>query len=138
MPPLDRWSAPTGRAILIGDSAHAFTPQGGQGASMGLEDARTLAYVLSRPAFQSGKVADMDTRLRLLSAWGKHRAERLVGVKAMTDLNGRLRTPDNFIVQYCKEWLIWTNFKLKGSTLGMHWLFSYEPSSIVPLLEAAE
>lgn len=36
-----------GRVVLIGDAAHAITPNMGQGAAMGIEDADVLAEILS-------------------------------------------------------------------------------------------
>ncbi|MFJ9582729.1 FAD-dependent oxidoreductase [Streptomyces acidicola] len=44
MPPATPWRA--GRALLIGDAAHAASPATGQGASMALEDAVVLAKAL--------------------------------------------------------------------------------------------
>lgn len=41
MPSLPRWWR--GRAVLVGDAAHAVTPHSGQGASLALEDAIALA-----------------------------------------------------------------------------------------------
>ncbi|HVY37404.1 MAG TPA: NAD(P)/FAD-dependent oxidoreductase [Polyangia bacterium] len=45
-----------GRAVLVGDAAHAMSPAGGQGASMALEDAQLLATLVadrSRPLSRS-------------------------------------------------------------------------------------
>jgi 2-polyprenyl-6-methoxyphenol hydroxylase-like FAD-dependent oxidoreductase len=44
LPPLPRWYQ--GRAVLVGDAAHAVSPHSGQGACMALEDAMYLAKVL--------------------------------------------------------------------------------------------
>ena len=46
IPPLPRWHQ--GRILLIGDAAHAVSPNAGQGASMALEDAMYLAKLLAR------------------------------------------------------------------------------------------
>lgn len=43
---LSQWSK--GRCVLMGDAAHAMSPNSGQGASMALEDAMYLALLLSR------------------------------------------------------------------------------------------
>ena len=48
LPPLSRWHDPTGRVALLGDAAHAMTPNLGQGAATALEDAWTLAECLGR------------------------------------------------------------------------------------------
>ena len=54
--------------MLIGDAAHAMSPQLGIGASMGLADAWTLAWALGEHP------ADVDTALRLHV---RHRARHL-------------------------------------------------------------
>jgi 2-polyprenyl-6-methoxyphenol hydroxylase-like FAD-dependent oxidoreductase len=51
VPSLPRWSA--GRAILIGDAAHAVAPHSGQGASMALEDAMFVAKLLRESSSSS-------------------------------------------------------------------------------------
>ena len=45
-PPLKRWSS--GRVVLVGDAAHVVTPNMGQGACMGIEDAFVLSTQLYR------------------------------------------------------------------------------------------
>ena len=44
MEPLLRWNK--GRALLVGDAAHAMTPLQGQGANMAIEDADSLRLLL--------------------------------------------------------------------------------------------
>ena len=48
MPELPAWSS--GRAVLLGDAAHAVGPHAGQGASMAIEDALVLAAALEHDA----------------------------------------------------------------------------------------
>ena len=43
---LERWGE--GRAVLLGDSVHAMTPNIGQGAGMAMEDAAVLAEELAQ------------------------------------------------------------------------------------------
>ncbi|WP_395726980.1 FAD-dependent monooxygenase [Nakamurella sp.] len=43
-----------GRCVLLGDAAHAMTPNLGQGGNQALEDAATLVALLSRPAGPAG------------------------------------------------------------------------------------
>ncbi len=45
VPSLPAWSS--GRAVLIGDAAHAMSPAGGQGASLALEDAMLLGHLVT-------------------------------------------------------------------------------------------
>ncbi|KAJ7285614.1 hypothetical protein C8J57DRAFT_1285352 [Mycena rebaudengoi] len=51
--PLDCWSHPSYRLVLIGDAAHAMTPYLAQGAAMGIEDAAILGGLLSHPLYSS-------------------------------------------------------------------------------------
>jgi 2-polyprenyl-6-methoxyphenol hydroxylase-like FAD-dependent oxidoreductase len=44
--PLPTWQR-NGRAVLIGDAAHALQPSSGQGASQALEDSEALARLLA-------------------------------------------------------------------------------------------
>ncbi|MEU9121587.1 FAD-dependent monooxygenase [Streptomyces sp. NPDC048506] len=64
LPPLA--SFVTGRAALLGDAAHAMTPNLGQGANQALEDAVTLAALLdAHPDVESALAAyDRDRRPR--------------------------------------------------------------------------
>jgi len=50
VPPLPMWHV--GRAVLIGDAAHAMSPHAGQGASVALEDAMYLAKMLRDHPFE--------------------------------------------------------------------------------------
>ena len=113
---------------MIGDGAHAMTPQAGQGAAMALEDAESLGYTFARNNFS------IDY-FRLLHTWEKHRQERLKAVKDFTNKNGRLRCPEStWIAQYLKEWFMWAVFHLTGSKSGMTWLFGYSAEDIIGIL----
>jgi 2-polyprenyl-6-methoxyphenol hydroxylase-like FAD-dependent oxidoreductase len=60
-----------GRALLLGDAAHALSPNMGQGAGMAMEDAAVLAGEL-------GAVADGRQRLsQALHAWERRRRPRV-------------------------------------------------------------
>jgi 2-polyprenyl-6-methoxyphenol hydroxylase-like FAD-dependent oxidoreductase len=48
VPKLESWFSAKKRVIILGDAAHAIPPTAGQGASQGLEDAFTLAKLLSQ------------------------------------------------------------------------------------------
>jgi 2-polyprenyl-6-methoxyphenol hydroxylase-like FAD-dependent oxidoreductase len=128
VPTLKQWSSPKGRVIVMGDAAHAFSPQGGQGAAMSFEDAETLGITMSRPDFESN-------RQRLLNAWQNHRQERVKRVKAFTDNNAKLRTPTNsWIRQVIKDWVMWAFLTYKGPLNGMEWLYGYDGESVVKAL----
>jgi kynurenine 3-monooxygenase len=59
---LDRWHV-DGRALLLGDAAHAIVPFHGQGMNAGFEDAVELATLLAaRPQDPAGVFAEFETR----------------------------------------------------------------------------
>ncbi|MBN8938337.1 MAG: FAD-dependent monooxygenase [Rhizobiales bacterium] len=68
---LPRWCQ--GRAVLVGDAAHAVAPHSGQGASMALEDAITLARLL-----RDGRPAEWPGRLAAFEHERRDRVERIV------------------------------------------------------------
>lgn len=61
-----------GRVALLGDAAHAMTPDLGQGACLALEDAVTLTAELSRPGADT-----IEERLSAYDAARRPRTERL-------------------------------------------------------------
>ncbi|KAL7621839.1 hypothetical protein AAE478_007339 [Parahypoxylon ruwenzoriense] len=58
--PLDTWME--GRAILIGDAAHAMTPLQGQGANVGIEDAEAFR-LLNQPGVSRNDVPEILRRI---------------------------------------------------------------------------
>jgi 2-polyprenyl-6-methoxyphenol hydroxylase-like FAD-dependent oxidoreductase len=82
---LDRWSK--GRAVLIGDAAHATAPVWAQGAALAMEDAVVLADVLD--AVRDPAVA--------LSAYEVRRRERVEHVQKMTDAMSRAARLPSFL-----------------------------------------
>jgi salicylate hydroxylase len=67
----DNWSSDSGRAIIIGDAAHAMTPYMALGAAMAVEDACALAASLSHMKQQE----DLTTAIRNWVAVRKPRAK---------------------------------------------------------------
>lgn len=132
VPHLDCWSSLKQRVVVIGDAAHAIPPTGGQGAAMALEDAETLAYVLSRvfaPDFE------MDTWPTILEKWQEHRLARIAKVMDFTSKNGRLRkSSPHFYEQAAKEWVVWAGFKFTGEEGGAQWMYSYNAESVMGAL----
>ncbi|QRE75554.1 FAD-dependent monooxygenase [Methylobacterium aquaticum] len=104
--PLRRWHR--GRAVLMGDSAHAMLPHHGQGANTTIEDAVTLAELLA-----AGGARDLDgmmrryqalrrTRTRTIqrSAWATNRLLHLpdsIGPEGLARRDARMaRFPEDF------------------------------------------
>lgn len=90
LPPLPTWH--TGRAVLLGDAAHAITPNVGQGACLALEDALVLAKCLVREptyvdafgAYERGRrarVTSIGRQARLVGWLGQWRAPALVALR---------------------------------------------------------
>jgi 2-polyprenyl-6-methoxyphenol hydroxylase-like FAD-dependent oxidoreductase len=77
---LDNWVQ--GRVVLIGDAAHATSPNMAEGASMALED----ALVLTRMLATHGSPADG------LSAFSERRRARIRWVQQRTHRRDRIRT----------------------------------------------
>jgi salicylate hydroxylase len=46
--PMDDWTLPGGKIILLGDAAHAVLPSASQGAAMAIEDGGAIAEILSQ------------------------------------------------------------------------------------------
>lgn len=97
---------------------------------MAMEDGETLAHTIAHANF-------MTDRMTLLGKWEKHRQERLQLVKDFTDWSGRQRAPvSSSFMWYLKEWLMWAVVKVKGPTMGMEWLYGYNPEEIVSVLRS--
>jgi hypothetical protein len=98
---------------------------------MALEDAETLAYVLTRlyaPDFSSTKSAPAS----LMQAWGSHCQRRIANVMDFTTKNGDLRkSSPPFYEQAAKEWIIWAVFKLAGPDGGAGWMYEYQAESVL-------
>ena len=74
---LDSWVR--GRVLLIGDGAHATSPNMAQGAAMALEDALVLAEYLERSDSIPGALAAFEARRRPRTDWVRaqtHRRDR--------------------------------------------------------------
>jgi 2-polyprenyl-6-methoxyphenol hydroxylase-like FAD-dependent oxidoreductase len=56
----ERWHR--GRVVLIGDAAHAVTPNGAQGAAMAMEDAVVLAECLANPNDTPEALSEFEAR----------------------------------------------------------------------------
>jgi 2-polyprenyl-6-methoxyphenol hydroxylase-like FAD-dependent oxidoreductase len=103
-----------GRVALIGDAAHAVSPNAGQGASMALEDAMYLAKLLSRSE-DYGQVFAQFERDR------KPRVERIVA-------EGRRRGLDKQVVSPFQASVRELMMRIALNLFGPHaddWLYQY-------------
>ncbi|MEV1006184.1 FAD-dependent monooxygenase [Streptomyces sp. NPDC049881] len=78
LPPLATFV--TGRAALLGDAAHAMTPNLGQGANQALEDAVTLAACLDAHTGVESALAAYDRYRRPRTQWIARRSQRIGSV----------------------------------------------------------
>ncbi len=88
--PLDRWVE--GRAVLLGDAAHAMQPFLAQGASMALEDALILARCLT-------EIADLDTALGRYQAIRMPRATAVQAESRRQGARYQSNDPDNYTAE---------------------------------------
>ena len=116
----DIQSLPTwhkGRVVLIGDAAHAVSPNAGQGASMALEDAMYLGKLLAQSASYE-QVFEQFEQAR------KPRVERIVA-------EGRRRGDDKLVVtplqSKIRDVMLMIFMNLFGEK-GQDWLYSYKVS----------
>lgn len=78
-----RWAR--GRAVLVGDAVHATSPSAGQGASLALEDAATLARCL-------GSSPDVATAFATYKSERQPRAEKVAKYARAVDKQKRVTT----------------------------------------------
>jgi 2-polyprenyl-6-methoxyphenol hydroxylase-like FAD-dependent oxidoreductase len=74
------------KAVLLGDAAHAMTPNIGQGAGMAMEDARVLAEELAGGAFIERALANYVRRR-------KPRVETVVRISREVGTDGQRSNP---------------------------------------------
>lgn len=104
-----------GRVVLLGDAAHAVSPNSGQGASMALEDAMLLAKLLHHSADYA----------RVFSRYEQERKPRVEKIVA----EGRRLAGDKKVVtpfqQKIRELMMTVFINLFG-TRGQKWLYGYK------------
>ena len=69
------WTA--GRIVLVGDAAHAMTPNMGQGAAMSLEDSAVLVESIARHATPESALAEYESRRRARVRWVQNQSRRI-------------------------------------------------------------
>jgi len=97
-----------GRVLLIGDAAHAMTPNLGQGAGMGIEDASALAEIWQAdPSVQSLEVFERARRPRV--DWIQ-RKSREMGILAQQE-NPSIMRLRNSLLRLVPGFLVERNFR---------------------------
>ena len=83
VPPLAKWSNESGKAVLLGDAAHAMSPHAAQGSAMALEDAAVLGECL-------GCVERCEDLRLALSKYEAIRKPRVEKIAEIARTNGSL------------------------------------------------
>ena len=112
---LNRWSR--GRITLLGDAAHALTPNLGQGACQAIEDAVHLARLL--PAH-----SDVETALQ---AYEKRRMARVYAIAAHARRLGEVGQWENGLARQVRNRLVQT-IPARLRQRQMEWLFRFDES----------
>ncbi|KAK7947109.1 uncharacterized protein PG986_011430 [Apiospora aurea] len=90
--PLPTWTR--GRALLIGDAAHAMTPMQGQGANMSIEDAEALRLLNNEAGTGTVRPEDVPAILRRIESVRRPRAAG--ALDRVRDTQGRLTGHEKF------------------------------------------
>ncbi|MGK5684256.1 FAD-dependent oxidoreductase [Actinoplanes sp. URMC 104] len=110
-----------GTTVLLGDAAHAMTPDLGQGAAMALEDAATLTHLLTTlPVEQALRAYDVTRRPRTQTIARRARAMgRLLQSRSpLRDLALRL-TPERVVARELRRLQDWSpNAHLQPAAAG--------------------
>jgi 2-polyprenyl-6-methoxyphenol hydroxylase-like FAD-dependent oxidoreductase len=93
--PVHPWSK--GRVLLIGDAAHATTPNMGQGAAMVLEDAVVLCEMLS----------GADAWDDVIPAFIERREPRVRFIVDQSRRIGRVAMAENRVLTTLRDWMMW-------------------------------
>ena len=114
VPPLPKWHSEHGRAVCLGDAAHAVPPTMGQGANQAFEDGFSLALVLSKTVAREGQ-----QWLRVLERWEGKRKARIGKLLEETRRMNNARLPKEMRDKLPKE-DIWVG---TGGVEDVRWIF---------------
>ena len=115
---LPNWSR--GRALLIGDAAHATSPHAGQGASIALEDALRLARLLHDEKDTSIAFQDFESERRA-------RVERIV---ALARRNSNQKREFSRAGAWFRDQML--RLVLPLNARSQDWVYGYDPRAVTP------
>lgn len=145
--PLDKWYSKC--AVLLGDAAHPPVPYIGQGAMMAIEDAGSLALILSKMCFsQSGEII-YDNLEKAFAFYENHRIPRVGKVLGFSKDLGKMQQEraaatakenwidiKSWINRAMREWSIWAQVQIYGTLPVMFEGARYDyKSHLEPLLD---
>ncbi|RKL38036.1 hypothetical protein BFJ72_g7498 [Fusarium proliferatum] len=114
MPKLPRWSSSSGNVIMIGDSAHAMPASSGQGVNQALEDAFSLARIIS----QEWSIGAWPS---VLSTWQSWRQDKIDRIHEMMRATNMMRASE---VERSK--LLQTVGGHQSTKIDMQWLYDLD------------
>jgi FAD-dependent urate hydroxylase len=104
-----------GPVVLIGDAAHATSPNAGQGASLAMEDALVLARCLR----------DLPDVQRAFAAYERLRRERAEKVVAYSHRIGRSKTISNPVGVWIRDLVMPFALKRFANPQAHAWIYTY-------------
>ncbi|KAE9379620.1 FAD/NAD(P)-binding domain-containing protein [Stipitochalara longipes BDJ] len=116
VPKLETYVSETGRVVIMGDAAHASKPNGGQGGSVSLEDAATLAIAIKKAYTKT----DFSEAREILTRWDSSRVQRIEQVvKAPVGMGMQMGPEDPFLKEGRKK-----------EHDQLYWLYGYDANDI--------
>lgn len=113
MPSLAAWHR--GRAVLLGDAAHAVSPSAGQGASLAMEDAIVLAKCLR----------DVGTPDRAFARYEALRRERAEKIVASGRKRGTYKALDSRAAVFLRDLFMPLALRVFATEKAMAWIYDY-------------
>lgn len=113
LPSIPSWHK--GRALLIGDAAHAMSPSAGQGASLALEDAVYLGVCLD-------DCDEPETAFRCFEAGRRPRAEQIVREGRR---RGEYKAPQNGVQRWLRDLIVPLMLRIFASPRALSWIYDY-------------
>jgi len=120
---LPTWSR--GRTLLIGDAAHATSPHAGQGASLALEDAMRLGWLMAQGE-EFGK--ELRETFQAFEEERRGRAEKIV---AIARRNGNSKHAFSATGAWVRDWMM--RLLIPLTSKGMDFMYAYDPRGVTSL-----
>ncbi|KEF58982.1 uncharacterized protein A1O9_03825 [Exophiala aquamarina CBS 119918] len=141
-PELPRWTV-RGRAVLVGDAAHALQPSSGQGACQALEDAEALALFLrhylgaSTAADSTAATATATAVATAVEQYERLRKPRVHAIYARSQQMSRMKGDMGVILEWAMYAMIYLMTWFRDDYNDV--LFEYDlPSEVEKATQAAE
>jgi 2-polyprenyl-6-methoxyphenol hydroxylase-like FAD-dependent oxidoreductase len=109
------------RILLIGDAAHATSPHAGQGASLALEDAMRLGWLM-----RDGQ--ELGVTFQTFENERRPRAERIV---AFARRNGNQKGEFSPLGAWFRDQML--RLLIRANARGMNWMYGYDPRAEGPM-----